>query len=117
LLPRHAARGQLFLPLDMLRQYGAEPDDAFAMRASPELRTVLAELRLRARRHLMRIAEQSAGIPEKIWPAFLSLAPVRPWLNAMESAAYQPFQPPELPAWRAQWRVWRAAKSLERIGC
>jgi hypothetical protein len=64
----------------------------------------------------MRIAEQSAGIPEKIWPAFLSLAPVRPWLNAMESAAYQPFQPPELPAWRAQWRVWRAAKSLERIG-
>jgi hypothetical protein len=34
----------------------------------------------------------------------------------MERTAYQPFQPPELPAWRAQWRIWRAAKSLERIG-
>ena len=76
LLPRHAARRQLFLPLDMLRQYGAEPDDVFAMRASPELRAVLAELRLRARRHLTRIAEMSADIPEKIWPAFVSLAPL-----------------------------------------
>jgi phytoene synthase len=116
LLPRHAARRQLFVPLDMLRQYGAEPDDIFAMRASPELRAALAELRLRARRHLTRIAEMSADSPEKIWPAFLSLAPLKPWLNAMERTAYQPFQPPERPAWRAQWRIWRAAKSLERIG-
>jgi phytoene/squalene synthetase len=100
----------------MLRQYGAEPDDVFAMRASPELRTVLAELRLRARRHLRRFAEMSADIPEKVWPAYLSLAPLRPWLDAMERTAYQPFQPPERPAWRAQWRIWRAAKSLERIG-
>jgi len=115
LLPRHAARRQLFLPLDMLRQYGAEPDDVFATRASPGLRTVLAELRLRARRHLKRITELSADIPEKIWPAFVSLAPLRPWLNAMERTTYQPFQPRELPAWRAQWRIWRAAKSLERI--
>ena len=115
LLPRHAARRQLFLPLDMLRQYGAEPDDVFAMRASPGLRAVLAELRLRAHRHLTRIAELSAGIPEKTWPAFVSLAPLRPWLNAMERTGYQPFQPPELPTWRAQWRIWRAAKSLDRI--
>jgi 15-cis-phytoene synthase len=114
LLPRHAARRQLFLPLDILRQYGADPDDVFAMRASSALRTVLAEFRLRARRHLTRLAE--TNIPEKVWPAFLSLAPLRPWLNAMERTAYQPFQPPELPAWRAQWRIWRAAKSLERIG-
>lgn len=116
LLPRHAARRQLFLPLDVLGQYGAGPDDVFIMRASPELRAALAELRLRARRHLTRIAESSADIPEKIWPAFVLLAPLWRWLNMMERAAYQPFQPPELPAWRAQWRIWRAAKSLERIG-
>jgi len=116
LLPPHAARRRLFVPLDLLRQYGSSPDEVFALQASPELRAVLAELRLRARRHLTRIAELSTNIPEKIWPAFLSLAPLRPWLSAMESAAYQPFLPPELPAWRRQWRIWRAAKSLERIG-
>jgi phytoene synthase len=116
LLPRHAARRQLFVPLDMLRQYGSGPDDVFAMRARPELRAALAELRLRARRHLARIARMSAGIPETIWPAFLSLAPLRPWLAAMERPGYQPFEPKELPAWRAQWRIWRAAKSIDRIG-
>jgi 15-cis-phytoene synthase len=116
LLPRHATRRQLYVPLDLLRQYGSSPDEFFALQASPGLRAVLADLRLRARRHLTRIAERSATIPEKIWPVFLSLAPLRPWLSAMESAAYQPFRPPELPAWRQQWRIWRAAKSLERIG-
>lgn len=116
LLPRHAARHQLFFPLDMLRQYGSNTDDVFAMHAGPELRAVLAELRLRARRHLTRLAEMSADIPETIWPAFLSLAPLRPWLNAMETTAYQPFQPPERPVWQSQWRIWRAAKSLDRIG-
>jgi phytoene synthase len=116
LLPRHAARSQLFVPLDLLRQYGSSPDEVFAMQASPELRGVLAELRLRARRDLMRLAELSANIPENIWPAFLSLAPLTPWLNAMERAAYQPFRPPGLPAWQRQWRIWRAAKSLKRIG-
>ncbi len=59
------------------------------MRASPELRAALAEFRLRARRHLKRIAELSADIPEKIWPAFVSLAPLRPWLSVMERTAYQ----------------------------
>jgi phytoene synthase len=116
LLPRHTARRQLFLPLDMLRQYGIGPDDVFAMKAGAELRAVLAELRLRARRHLTRIAERSGGIPEKIWPAFISLAPLQPWLNAMEGVTYQPFEPPGLSAWRAQWHIWWAAKSLGRIG-
>jgi 15-cis-phytoene synthase len=116
LLPRHAVRGQLFVPLDLLRQYGSSPDEVFAMQASPEFRAVLAELRLRTRQDLTRLAELSGNIPENIWPAFLSLAPLRPWLSAMESATYQPFRPPEFPVWRRQWRIWRAAKSLERIG-
>ena len=42
-LPRHAARRQLYVPLDILRHYGADPEDVFAMRATPELRAVLAE--------------------------------------------------------------------------
>src|SRR4029079_15899689 len=99
-------------PRTCLGKYAAGQDDVHAMRASPELRTVLAELRLRARRHLTRLAAMSADIPEKIWQAFVSLASLRPWVNARERTDYQPFQPPELPAWRAQWRIWWAAKSL-----
>jgi phytoene synthase len=52
LLPRHSARRQLYLPLELLRHYGAVAEDIFAMHATAELRAVLAEFRLRARRHL-----------------------------------------------------------------
>ena len=115
-LPRHSARRQLFVPLDMLRQYGADPEDVFALRATAELRAALAELRLRARRHLAHIAERSAAIPQNAWPAFLSLAPLRPWLSSMERPGYEPFRPPAVSPWRRQWSIWRAAKSLARIG-
>src|SRR5581483_4975375 len=115
-LPRHAARRQLFVPLDMLGLYGADAEDLFAMRATTELRAVLAELRLRARRHLGNVARLSAGLPDSVWPAFLCLAPLRPWLAAMERTGYQPFRPPVISPWRRQWSVWRAAKSLARIG-
>jgi phytoene synthase len=116
LLPRHSARRQLFVPVEMLRHYGAEPEEIFAMRATPEFRAALAELRLRARRDLARIGTGSPQIPENARPAFLSLAPLRQWLLDMERADYDPFQPPVVSSWRRQWRIWRAAKSPERIG-
>jgi hypothetical protein len=34
----------------------------------------------------------------------------------MERNDYDPFHPPLVPQWRRQWRIWRAAKSLRRIG-
>jgi phytoene synthase len=113
-LPRHAAHHQLYLPLEVLSHYGADPANVYAMHATPELRAALAELRLRARRHLSQIAD--AEISEIIRPAFLPLAPLRQWLLAMEGEGYDPFHPPEVPPWRRQWRIWRAAKSLRRIG-
>ncbi len=113
-LPRHAAHHQLFVPLEVLRHYGAEAPDVYAMHATPELRAALAELRLRARRHLTHIAD--SDVTERVRPALLSLAPLRQWLLRMESKDYDPFHPPEVPQWRRQWRIWRTAKSLRRIG-
>jgi phytoene synthase len=101
--------------MDLLRLHGAEPEDIFAMRATPELRTALAEVRQGARHHLIEVAKLSVDIPERIWPAFLHLAALGPFLTAMERPTYQPFRPPEIPRWRRQWRIWRAAKSLEWI--
>jgi 15-cis-phytoene synthase len=115
-LPHHAARRQLYLPLETLRRHGADPEEIFAMRATPQLRAVLAELRLRARRSLARLGEVSCSISEDAWPAFLPLAPLRPWLATMERADYDPFQPPEMARWRRQWHIWWAAKSIRRIG-
>jgi len=46
----------------------------------------------------------------------LSLAPLRQWLIDMERPGYDPFDPPVISPWRRQWRIWRAAKSFQRIG-
>lgn len=114
-LPRHAARRQLYLPLDLLAQYGAAAEDVFAGRATAELRAALAAMRLRARRHLARLAASGAQVPQPAIAAFLPLAPVAPWLRRMERRSYDPFRPPRLPQWRRQWRIWRAAQSLARL--
>jgi phytoene synthase len=116
LLPRHAARRQLYIPLELLRQHQADAEDVFAMRVTPELRAVLAELRLRSRRSLAVVGAAGEGVPVIARPAFLALAPLRQWLLDMERLDYDPFRPPHMPAWRSQWRIWRAAKSFRRIG-
>lgn len=116
LLPHHAVRRQLYVPLEILHQYGAQAEDIFAMRTTAELRAALAELRLRARRHLAHITAAGEMIPESARPAFLSLAPLHGWLVAMERTDYDPFNPPDVAQWRRQWRIWRAAKSFQRLG-
>jgi len=116
LLPRHAARRQLYIPLDLVQHYAANPEDIFAMRATPELRAALAELRLRTRRHLAHIGAASAGIiAEGGWPAFLPMAPLRSLLLKMEQVDYDPFRPPHVPPWQRQWQIWRAARNPKRI--
>jgi len=114
LLPQHAARRQLYIPLDILRHDQARADDIFAMQATPELRAVLAELRFHARRHLTQVARSE--LPEKTKPAFLSLAPLWQWLLDMERPDYDPFRRPQAALWRRQWRIWRAAKSRGLTG-
>jgi len=109
-LPVHAARGQLYLPADLMERYGAEAADAFAGNATTELRAVLAELRLRARHHLGAARGLLNDIPPELAPALLPVALVRPALDRMERRFYQPLRPTELPQWRRQWILWRAAR-------
>ncbi len=110
-LPIHAARGQLYLPADLMERYGAQSIDVFAGRATTELRAVLAELRLVARHHLDAARGLLNDMALQVAPALLPVALVRPALDRMERRSYQPFSPGELPQWRRQWVLWRAARS------
>lgn len=110
-LPIHASRGQLYLPADLMHRYIAQDNDIFAGKATTELRAVLAELRLRARQHLTSVREALKNIPTEVLPALLPVALVKPALDRMERRSYQPFAPSELPQWRRQWALWRAARS------
>jgi phytoene synthase len=114
-LPVHAARGQLFVPLEILERHGAGPQDVAAKGATAPLRAALAEMRGHARAHLAQAGRLAAVLPVAGLPALLPVALVRPMLDRMERADYDPFSPPELPQWRRQWLMWRAARRPSRM--
>ena len=112
-LPLHIARRQFYLPAAFLDEYGASLDDLSAGRSSPSLDVALRELRAFARRNLQKAREQMVQLPQSAIPALLPLALVGPSLDRLEKSP--PFQPAEIPQWRRQWLIWRAARNPERI--
>ena len=115
LFPRHAARRQLFVPLDILQRYQAQAEDLFGGRTTLPLRAALAEMRLHIRGHLTEANDLLATAPAAVLPAFLPLALVRPLLKKMERHGYDPFAAIDMPQWRRQWVLWRAARRPRAI--
>jgi phytoene synthase len=112
---RHAARRQLYVPLDVLDRHQVNREDIFAGRANSPLRAALAEMRVLARQHLAAAQIKLKSVRPNILPAFLPLALVGPAIRRMERADYDPFRPQLMAPWRRQWLLWRAARNPNRI--
>jgi phytoene synthase len=109
--PVHAARRQLYVPLDLMQRHQVRVHDVFAGRSSPGLLTALAELRELANAHLRAMREHLAALPLSAVPALLPVALAR--FALMQNS--RPFAPREIPQWRRQWLIWRAARNPQRI--
>jgi len=109
-LPVHAARRQCYVPEELLQRYGAPVEDLYAGKATTALRAALAELRLRARQHLSAARLLASDIAPEVASALLPAALVAPALKRMERRRYDPFRTADLPQWRRQWALWRAAR-------
>lgn len=109
--PWNAARGQLFIPLDILNAHGVTRQDVLSRRDGPGLRAALARMRAIARDHL---AQARPPIGEVHWPAsaaFLPAAVIELYLTRMEQPDYDPFASViDAPQWRRQWLLWRASR-------
>ena len=113
--PIHAARGQIFLPLEILARHGATREQVLGRQATPQLHEALAELRVHARRHLQAAKQLIAVPPPAVMPALLPVALAAPTLARMERRGYDPFTPIEIAAWRRQLILWRAARRARRM--
>ena len=103
-----AARGQLFLPADLLVQHAAVPQDIFAGQSSDGLIVALAHLREVAAQHYEE-ARAATAAPTAV-AAWLPAAPVPLYLRALKRGERQPFRAVDVPQWRRQWALWRAAR-------
>ena len=111
-LPWHAARGQVYVPVEILAEAGSSRDEVIAGRMSEGLGRALARMRALARDHLAKALAGVSQVKPEARVAFLPLALVEAYLAAMERRGFDPFRTPvELPQWRRQWRLWRAARS------
>jgi phytoene synthase len=109
--PFHAARRQIFVPIEVLQRHGARAEDIFVGQATIELRAALAEMRLHARQHLTAARSLIGAMPENITPAVLPVALAQPALKHMERRRYDPFRSSDMAQWRRQWILWRAARA------
>ena len=107
-LPETSARGQVFLPKDILERRGVPTGDIRARRASLALAGAIRDLTGHASHHLDLARSNLAALPREVGPAFGALAVVPLYLKACEFVATSPFSGPiEVSQWRRQWALWR----------
>jgi phytoene synthase len=114
-LARHAARRQLFIPLEVLERHTVKREDIFASRSDEPLKAALAELRRHVRRQLAAAEAEMEFAEPAIFPALLPVALVGPALRPMERRGYEPFDMEPMALLRRQWLLWRAGRDPKRI--
>jgi phytoene synthase len=112
--PLDVSRRQMFVPLELLERHGVSREDVEAHRNTRALQAALAELRAHARAAYGQFLGAAAAIPDRCAPAFLAAAVVPTLLARLDRAASDPFMPVEVPQWRRQWAMWRAARRWPR---
>jgi phytoene synthase len=106
LLPLHRARGQCFLPAELLASAGTSPQELIAGENYAGLsRAVLAAAAL-AKEHLDAFVRHAAGLPQALRPAFLPLAAVPAYLKAIAARPERALdRVPEISALRSQFTL------------
>jgi phytoene synthase len=113
--PRDQARRQLFVPRDLLAQHGVTREEIEARQNAAGLCGALAALRDHARKAFGRFHAAAPNIPESCAPAFLVAALVPLLLARLDAAAADPFASVDVPQWRRQWALWRAARRWPKV--
>jgi len=107
----HMARGQTYVPVDILANYNINLDRPGKKERLQAIVPALAELAEIAHQHLDQARQAARNLSDDVLPALLTLALVAPRLKRLKSrplAVDQPFD--DLPQWRRQWLLWRASR-------
>lgn len=114
-VPYHAARRQLFLPVDVLERHCVDDQKLFCGQSGPALASALADLRERARCHLDHMRLGLTRLSEDCVPAFLTTGLIERYLTLMERPGYDPMTTPVvIPLWRRYWILYRTAERARK---
>ena len=110
-LPLQASRRRLLLPPSYFEGRGINLAAVYQGKSNAAFRAALSDLRGAANRALQQFRTLSPQLDAAVWPAFLPLSVVKPYLKAMAAPSFDPLHTIAManPA-RQFWRMWRAAR-------
>jgi phytoene synthase len=109
--PRRAAK---YLPDELLDRHRITRAEIEARAGTPAVLDLVADIRALAGQHLDQAAAAVAGLPAELAPAYLPLAVAAARLARLRRHPRNPFASGDVPAWRRQWIIWRAARGRVR---
>ncbi|MEQ1890082.1 MAG: phytoene/squalene synthase family protein [Alphaproteobacteria bacterium] len=102
----HASRRQVFLPGDMMRAEGLEPESVFSCRHGPELRRVMVSFAQIAGGHLAAARQALPAPSRQIMPVLLPITLADIYLRQIRRPDHDPFRiAAPIPAFRRQARL------------
>jgi len=111
-LPLHRARGQCFLPADVLDRHGLTPAHVLSGRFDAPMAAAIERLVMHARDRLAEARSLRNTIPGAAMPAFLPACLVDGYLKRLVKPGFNPLDAvAEVPQVARQWRLWRSARA------
>jgi phytoene synthase len=105
--------GRVPLPADLLARHGVAVADVVGTKVPAGIEPALDELVGLAREHTDKTRTAALTLPPSVKPALLPISLVPPLLARIERAGPRILvEPVEVPQWRRQWALWRAARTL-----
>ncbi|CAN5162374.1 phytoene/squalene synthase family protein [soil metagenome] len=110
-LPLHRARGQCYVPRDMLEKHGLSVIDVLGGGDRPALAILLADLRAVVADRYASAREAARGISPKLLPALLPAGLVPLYLGRLATLGTRSLsEVAESPQWRRQFHLYRCMK-------
>jgi phytoene synthase len=109
-LPIARARGQCYLPVDLLMAAGTNPEKFNSGGDEPAAMRALEAMIALGREHWAAFQRQAATLQQSLRPAFLSAALAPTYLDAVERQGAKALtRTADIAGWRKQWLMFRAA--------
>lgn len=110
LLPIHRARGQCYVPKDILAAAGTSPEEFVSGDGGTGAKGAVSAMAALARQHFSAFETGAKNLPDVLRPGFLPLALTGGYLDHIEKNPVVALrQPAGLPGWRRHWLLLRRA--------
>ncbi|MCO5066210.1 MAG: phytoene/squalene synthase family protein [Rhizobiaceae bacterium] len=110
LLPLHRARGQCYVPAEILAASGLSVESLLNGGDNAALGRAVAAMTALAREHLTAFLSQAGDLPLSLRPAFLPVALTGAYLDAIDRKGFKAaHEVADIPGWKRHWLLFRAA--------